>query len=583
MSGLENLLAGKTLVKRYRIEEVIGLGGFAAVYRAVDERLGRDVAVKVITLAPPDPGMRERLRQRFEREARAAAALPHHPNVITVHDFGSDPELGLQFLVMEMLRGENLAQLFKRQGRMGMDVGLQVLREAAEGVAVGHAAGIIHRDVKPGNIFLAEAHDDDPFRVVVLDFGIARVATDDAELTRTFAGENPLTAAYAAPEQMRGEHHLTPAADVFSLGVVGYQILTGEKPFAGGEGRRLRGREPVRPIREFAPQVPPAVEMVIERAMAEDPAARYPDAAAFCEALSQAMQSDDRTILAPAGLAVAGVPDDATVAFTPSQSPPAVAAPPVAPAPPVREPVAAAAPASPRVAPVSGGRRSRAPALLLGLLLLAGIVAAAFWAMNRGGGGEATAATRDTTSVPATTPRDGGEGDETATGGPTLPPSAPGTGTDADNGTDARGGDTDNGTAPGDNEQPSSPAPPTPPAGIAPTPGIAPEPEPSSPISPPVVSPPSAPPVRPSPPPAAPPSEPPAQPRPQPRPQPAPPSAPPSAPPAAPPPAPPPSPPPAPPPVIVVPPPAPVVPAPNPNAPRDTIVIPTSPAGDSTG
>src|SRR4051812_44506895 len=97
MSGLENLLAGKTLVKRYRIDEVIGLGGFAAVYRAEDLRLGRPVAVKVITLAPPDPATRERVRQRFEREARAAAALPHHPNVITVHDFGTDPELGLDF------------------------------------------------------------------------------------------------------------------------------------------------------------------------------------------------------------------------------------------------------------------------------------------------------------------------------------------------------------------------------------------------------------------------------------------------------------------------------------------------------
>ncbi|HYH83646.1 MAG TPA: serine/threonine-protein kinase, partial [Longimicrobium sp.] len=351
MSGLENLLAGKSLVGRYRIEEVIGLGGFAAVYRAADERLARDVAVKVITLAPPDAQSRERLRQRFEHEARAAASLPHHPNVITVHDFGHDEELGLDFLVMELLRGENLAQLFKRSGRPGMDVALQLLCEAADGIAVGHAAGIIHRDVKPGNIFLAEPHDDDPFRVVVLDFGIARIATEDEELTRTVGGENPLTAAYAAPEQMRGDAHLTCAADVFSLGVVGYQLLTGEKPFAGGEGRRQRGRDPVRPIREFA-QVPPAVEAVIERAMAEDPADRYPDASEFSAALAAAMRTDDRTLIAPAAsLGAAALADDRTILHAAAPAPPPVV-PPAAPSRPPAPPVAAAS-APPRVESVA--------------------------------------------------------------------------------------------------------------------------------------------------------------------------------------------------------------------------------------
>jgi serine/threonine protein kinase len=345
MSGLENLLAGKTLVKRYRIEEVIGLGGFAAVYRAEDLRLGRPVAVKIITLAADDPAARERLRQRFEHEARAAASLPHHPNVITVHDFGTDPELGLDFLVMELLRGENLAQLFKREGRPPNDVALAILCDAAQGIAVGHAAGIIHRDVKPGNIFLAEPHDDDPFRVCVLDFGIARIATDEGELTRTMgAGENPLTAAYAAPEQMRGDRDLTPAADVFSLGVVGYQLFTGEKPFGGAEGRRGRGREPVRPIHELNPQISPSVERVIERAMAEDPAQRYPDAGEFADALASAANEDDRTIIAPAGLGGAAAMDDRTI-IAPVPTPATVRPP---------EPAAVRAPEpAPRAAPVS--------------------------------------------------------------------------------------------------------------------------------------------------------------------------------------------------------------------------------------
>jgi hypothetical protein len=582
MSGLENLLAGKSLVGRYRIEEVIGLGGFAAVYRAADERLGRDVAVKVITLAPPDAQSRERLRERFEHEARAAASLPHHPNVITVHDFGHDDELGLDFLVMELLRGENLAQLFKREGHLGMDVALQILCEAAEGIAVGHAAGIIHRDVKPGNIFLAEPHDDDPFRVVVLDFGIARIATDDEELTRTI-GENPLTAAYAAPEQMRGDAHLTCAADVFSLGVMGYQLLTGEKPFASGEGRRLRGRDPVRPIRELAP-VSPAVEGVIERAMAEDPAARYADASAFRTALSEAMRTDDRTLLAPAaGLGAAAIADDRTILHTAAApAPPPVAArsvapspAPVAPRPAERAPAAASAPARAVPAPRT---RSRAPMFLIALLVL-GAIAVGLWAMNRGGDREATAAPRDTRTAGEPLPADGSDADPgtPVTAGPTDAATGNADGSTDANGTDGTSTPPSDNSSSGDDGQPSA-APPSPPAGIEPTPGIAPSP-PASPVFAPPSAPPPAPPSTPAPRPR--PQQPQPQPRPQqPRPQPKPQQPQPQQPePQQPEPQPEPAPPPAPtpaPPVIVTPPT--VVPAPNPNAPRDTIVIPTSPA-----
>jgi eukaryotic-like serine/threonine-protein kinase len=530
MAGLENLLAGKTLVKRYRIDEVIGLGGFAAVYRAEDLRLGRPVAVKVITLAPPDPGTRERLRARFEREARAAASLPHHPNVITVHDFGTDPELGLDFLVMELLQGENLAQRFTRDGRQDTEVGLEILREAAEGVAVGHAAGIIHRDVKPGNIFLAEPHGDDPFRVCVLDFGIARIATDEGELTRTLAGENPLTAAYAAPEQVRGEAQLTPAADVFSLGVVGYQLLTGEKPFALGEGRRLRGRAPVRPLAEAAPDVPASVAAVIERAMAEAPTDRYPDAGAFAAALDAARAGDDRTLIAPsvgapaaagaavfAGAGSVDAGDDGTILHPP---PPAVAY--AAP-----EPV----PAGPRLSTVSY-RRRRGPAGLLILVPLLLAAAVAVWAFTQRGGEEPPLRSGPwTDTLPDTAQTDG----VTEVAPAPAPPS----------------------------NLPAPPPPPVvlppvdtfqaPPVQIQPTPPIAPEP---SPTPPPVLQPPV---VRPAPPPA---------------PRPVPPPAPRPTPPPAPAPSPPPAP--APRPVEPIPTPLPVPPAPPP-APRDTIVIPPAP------
>src|SRR5688500_9462387 len=144
--GLEGLLAGRTLVGRYRIEEVIGRGGFAVVYRAEDLRLSRPVAVKVMVPGAVDADARLRLRDCFQQEARAAASLPAHPNVVTIHDFGTDAETGIDFIAMELLRGETLAQFLAHDPRPGLPTALEILRGAAEGLAVGHRAGIVHRD-----------------------------------------------------------------------------------------------------------------------------------------------------------------------------------------------------------------------------------------------------------------------------------------------------------------------------------------------------------------------------------------------------------------------------------------------------
>jgi eukaryotic-like serine/threonine-protein kinase len=404
--GLEGLLTGHTLVKRYRIEEVVGRGGFAVVYRATDTRLGRPVAVKVITLTAEDPDEREELRARLHREARAAASLPHHPNLVTVHDVGTDPELGLDFLVLELLEGENLAQALAR-GAPPLERALRILRDAADGLAVGHRAGLVHRDVKPGNIFLAAPHDGDPeaFRVCLLDYGIAQAIEDDQTVTRGM-GNNPLSPAYASPEQLAGSRDLSPATDVFSLGVVGYQLLTGERPFTMEPGQAPTGWEVRKPITDLNAEVPLAVEAVVLRAMSQHPRDRFPDADAFGDALDVAMGPEDETQVLAAKVAGPGLgavvldeDDDATMIAPPPPVRPAV---PVAAA--VAEaPVPHARPVPPLRVPAPPRKRSRMPMVLVAALLL---VAVAAWAAlsgrggrDEGSGGRASAANGDSVAV----------------------------------------------------------------------------------------------------------------------------------------------------------------------------------------
>jgi tetratricopeptide (TPR) repeat protein len=309
MAGIESLLRGRVLGERYRIEEVIGRGGMGAVYRASDERLGRPVAVKVITAVASDAETRERMRARFRREAAAAARLPHHPNVVPVYDYGTDAELGLDYIVMEFLRGEDLASRLQRSGPPPMALALRILQQAARGINVGHRLGVIHRDVKPGNIFLLEDGDPGDVQVRVLDFGIAKVVDEeDTQTALTRDGRAPLSPAYASPEQLRGDATLTPAADVFSLGAVGYQLLTGEKPFTEADRNRLSIGQavPLPSVSRRNPAVPGEVETVVRRALEHDPAARYPNAGAFADAVEAALRRLEGTTAAAAVPAVAG-------------------------------------------------------------------------------------------------------------------------------------------------------------------------------------------------------------------------------------------------------------------------------------
>lgn len=301
MAGLEGLLAGRVLGGRYLIEEVIGRGGMGVVYRALDERLGRRVAVKVITLVGGDPEGVERLRARFHREARAAAALPHHPNVVPVYDYGTDEALGLDYIVMELLHGQDLATRLARSDVPPLSTALRILVQAARGLAVGHRAGLIHRDVKPGNIFLSES-DQRELQVRVVDFGIAKLADDEDTANQlTQDGRVPHSPAFASPEQLRGLSRLTAASDVFSLGAVGFVLLTGERPFSDADRNRmsLGMPAPPPPLRTTQPAIPAGVEVVVQKALSFDPAERYADAGEMLEALDEAIRGIAATPLEP--------------------------------------------------------------------------------------------------------------------------------------------------------------------------------------------------------------------------------------------------------------------------------------------
>ena len=326
MYGIAGLLTGRTLAGRYLIEAVIGRGGMGAVYRAADERLGRAVAVKVVGAVTTDPGEHARLRARFHREARAAAAL-RHANVVQVHDFGTDAELDLDFLVMELLHGEDLAARLMRAGPPPLPASLSILRQAARGLAAGHRAGMVHRDVKPGNLFLEDDDGHGGVQVRVLDFGIAQLGADEeGTVTQlTVYGRSPFSPAYASPEQLRGDDHITAASDVFSLSAVGYHLVTGTRPFTSADPARAGAEvsDAVRLLRQRAPSIDDATYAALVRGLARNPAERFPHAAALADALAGVASSPSAERAAPAAvpLPAAIVPPPTYARSTPAAAP----------------------------------------------------------------------------------------------------------------------------------------------------------------------------------------------------------------------------------------------------------------------
>jgi serine/threonine-protein kinase len=316
----------------YDIEAEIGRGGMAIVYRARDLKLRRKVAIKVL---PPELAYREDVRQRFVREAQTAAQLSH-PNIVPI--YAVDDRGGIVFFVMGLVEGPTLGQYLQREGSAPVPLVRSVLRDVADALGYAHAHGVVHRDVKPDNILL----DGPAMRAVVTDFGIARAAEGDARLTVT--GVAVGTPAYMSPEQAVGERDVDGRADLYALGVVGWQMLAGELPFKATNTPAMMMKhlsEAPPPLAQRAPATPPALVAAIEHVMAKKPEDRFQTAAEF-----RAAVAGD----AAPGLTSRVTPGSAPALPVSPLSPPPAAGRSVAPVPPM--PLAGgASPAAPEALP----------------------------------------------------------------------------------------------------------------------------------------------------------------------------------------------------------------------------------------
>lgn len=274
-------LVGYTLDDKYRLEERLGIGGMGTVYRARHLLIDRPVAVKVLNQRFVED---EAARTRFRREARAAGRL-QHTNAVTVTDFGESVD-GYVYLVMELLEGRTLRDVLAKEAPLDAARSVSLMMQISAAVAAAHEAGIIHRDLKPANIFIVQ-HAEVPAVVKVLDFGIAKLAAEsldeDEPMTLTQIGAMIGTPRYMSPEQCDGAK-LTPAADVYSLGCILYEMLTGTVPFSGSTPLAIALKhksESPRSPREFVSSIPPALEQLVLHTLEKRPPDRPANAAEF--------------------------------------------------------------------------------------------------------------------------------------------------------------------------------------------------------------------------------------------------------------------------------------------------------------
>ncbi|GAB3148249.1 hypothetical protein GCM10027290_32690 [Micromonospora sonneratiae] len=267
------LSPGVELGNRYRLDERIASGGMGDVWRGTDQVLGRTVAVKSLLPALLDePGFAE----RFRGEARTMATI-NHPGVVDVYDFGSDQQVA--FLVMEYVEGDALSRTLGRVGRLTPARTMALVAQAADALQAAHDKGIVHRDVKPGNLLVRPNGT-----LVLTDFGIAR---SDMVGQLTAAGSVLGTASYISPEQASGAV-ATPASDVYALGVVAYQCLAGRRPFEGDNPLEIAMKHVRDAPRPLPGDIPPTIRGIVERALAKDPAARWSSASALAAVARQA-------------------------------------------------------------------------------------------------------------------------------------------------------------------------------------------------------------------------------------------------------------------------------------------------------
>jgi len=280
----------RALGTSYTLEGEIGRGGMGVVFNARDERLKRQVAVKVL---PPDLAFREEIRLRFLREAETAARLSH-PHIVPIHSVGEGPD-GLVYFVMAYVDGESLGAKLKRRGRLPPDEARRIMLETADALGAAHAFGIIHRDVKPDNILLEGSRG----RVVVTDFGIAKaLSSTTGSTTLTATGVAIGTPHYMSPEQAAGDREIDGRSDIYSLGVVAYQMLAGELPFQaptvpGILMKQITERAPL--VTDRRPEVPEDLAACVMRSLEKDPEDRWPTA----DALRRALEARSATMHKP--------------------------------------------------------------------------------------------------------------------------------------------------------------------------------------------------------------------------------------------------------------------------------------------
>jgi serine/threonine-protein kinase len=376
-------LVGTTLGS-YRILEHIGEGGMGQVYLAEHQAIGKKAAIKVLRREVADQGT----VQRFFNEARAANSIDH-PGIIDVFDYGEDPAVGY-YLVMDYLQGEPLSARLARRGALPPVDAARLVQRISSPLAAAHAAGIVHRDLKPDNVFLLPDPDEPQReRIVLLDFGIAKLSEHKRRGQQTATGTLMGTPLYMSPEQCHGAKHVDHRTDIYSLGVLAFEAVCGRPPFvADGFGEMIAKHlhEPPPPPSSLCPAIPREMEQALLRALAKDPAKRYPTIAALGAAMLRSV-----------GLSTASGSSVADDALGETLPPPSMTIPATLP------PGPTPGPTPPSAAPARSGR-SWLPWVLgcSGLLVLAGGAVGASLLMADDADDVATA---DTGSVAPTAPR----------------------------------------------------------------------------------------------------------------------------------------------------------------------------------